>query len=1214
MAILAFLAAERRPVARDHLALLFWPDVEPSKGKANLRRELHNLAQLFPNCWVSEHQAVAFVPSSGTTVDIYALRDFQGEKRWDEAAALLTGEFLEGLYLEANLEFENWLQAERERWRTLAESILTKAIEAHTQRGRYSEAITMSQRRLQLTPWNENAHCQLMRLLAWTGQRGSALRQFDICKQILWNDLGVEPAVETVALYQQIQDGELGVPPQLPAFLTTEGARHAVSRPSFVGRERELSRMTSYLEGALAGKGKVIFVSGGPGRGKTAQLEEFARRAMGSHPELIAASGSCNAYAGIGDPYLPFRDLMAMLSGDVEARWDAGAITRTHAKRLWNAIPFFLEALLDHAPHLLEVLVSSEALLSRALIAENTDGSSILRLRELIKRRQTRSEEVDQTHLFQEVTDLLSAMAKQRPLLLILDDVQWADAASIGLLFHLGRRIVMERNRVLIVCAYRPEEIAFGRNDERHPLAKTLSEFKRAFGDVWIRLETTEQEEGKAFIDAMLDMEPNRLTDDFRAALFQRTAGHPLFTIELLRALRERGYLQKDDNGLWKEGSSLDWALLPARVEAVIEERIERLDPEQRGLLKVASVEGEQFTAQVVAEAQKRLEMTTLRLLSGELERRHRLVSEQAEIQTKQGILSRYRFGHVLYQEFIYQRLSPGERRLLHGEVARAMEKYYEGRLEHLSVQLGRHFSQAGDNRRALPYITTAAEHAARIHANDEAVGHFSHAIELASNTTFDDTSLANLYRGRGLAYETLGELEGARDDFESALLIVHEAGEKQLECRLLIDLGKLWASKDYQRTRDYFEQALKLSRLMDDPAVVAGSLNWMGNWFANAENPVKASEYHQEALEIFEQIADQRGLAITLDLLGIANLLGGDLSASVGYYDQAIQHFQALDDRLRLVSSLIGRGTIVSLSILLATAAAESPPNAGRDIEKAIQITKEIHWPSEEAWAYWSMGLLHTVNGQFGEALEIIQRGLHIASGLGHCEWEVGNYFALGVLYVELLAPVEAQQQLELALKLAQGLGSQYWINHVSGAISAAYYLLDEPERAQVILQNVISPASPMDTMGKRYCWARMAELALIQGNPDRTLDIIERLIRSAPGASSGTVITFLWLLKAEALIAKEDISPAEFLLEAAKVNALKLNERFLLWRVFACLGQLYGLQNHQNQERESYARAIEHIEKLAMTVSDSSLQESFRRRAFQSLEHRYHFEARHF
>ena len=130
-----------------------------------------------------------------------------------------------------------------------------------------------------------------------------------------------------------------------------------------------------------------------------------------------------------------------------------------------------------------------------------------------------------------------------------------------------------------------------------------LAECKRYFGDVWVDLDRAEKDEGRPFVDALLDLETNRLGPSFRRALFQHTGGHPLFAVELLRHMQEQGDLEKDAEGCWIKASSLDWDDLPARVEGVIEERIGRLEAELRETLTAGSVEGEEFTAEVIARA-----------------------------------------------------------------------------------------------------------------------------------------------------------------------------------------------------------------------------------------------------------------------------------------------------------------------------------------------------------------------------------------------------------------------------------------------------------------------------------------------------------------------------------------------------------------------------------------------------------------------------------
>jgi DNA-binding SARP family transcriptional activator len=1204
--LLGYLAAERRAIGREHLALLFWQDEPPSRGRANLRRELYNLAQILPECWGLDRKSVAFVPSADTLVDLGQVLQLEKQERWGEAARLLGGEFLEGLYLEDNREFENWLLAERQRWRARAELILRRVIVGHTRRGRYTDALQHARNLLRLAPWDEETHRQVMRLLAWTGQRGAALRQYETCIQTLWEELDVQPSRETTVLYQGIQTGKLDIPPQLPAFLTEERARHEFERPLFVGREGELARLDAFLDAALAGQGRVIFITGGPGRGKTALLETFAWRAMEKLPNLLVASGKCNAYSGVGDPYLPYRDVMAMLTGDVEARWDAGAISREHARRLWAAYSLVVQLLLDIGPHLLDVFVPSASLLSRSAAAGQEYAPWLPRLREHVKRQGTSTQDVEQSHLFQQVTNILLTVSKTQPLLLILDDIQWADTASISLLFHLGRRLADAESRLLIACAYRPEEVTLSLTSERHPLAKILTEFKRTFGDVWVDLSRVEKTEERRFVDALLDAEPNKLATGFRDALFDRTGGHPLFTIELLRSMQDRGNLIKDADSVWIEGPTLDWEVLPARVEAVIEDRINRLDPELRDILTIASVEGEVFTAQVVAEMRRLPERSVLRRLSQDLEQQHRLVREQEEVFTGLRRVSRYRFGHILFQDYLYKRLSQGEKRLLHGDVAAALELFYEGQLDEMAVKLAHHFQKAGDLVRAFHYFSLAGERAARIYASGQAITHYTRAIQLAERVRPDVVSLARLHRGRGLARETLGEFERAREDHEATLRIADAVGERQtepVEWRALLDLGKLWRSRDYNKARDCFEAALELARRTDDPEVLAISLNWMGNWYANDERPFRAVEYHREALKIVEGWGDRRELAITLDLLGIANLLGGDFNTSIRYYDRAIELFRGLDDHPRLVTSLMGRASISSMMVLLESVPVIPSPDAISDFDEALRIAREIDSVPDQAWAYWSSGLFHTVHGQFGCAHKDLQIGLRIASEIGHREFVVANRFAQGIWYTELFAPDQARRQLEGALTLAKDLHSATMIHLVTGALAAVYLLIDDKQTAQTCLETVISPHTPMDTSGKRYCWLRRAELALVQDDPALALDITDRLIASAPGMSPGRVITFLWKLKAEALAANGCTEDALALLHAAIENAASTGERFLLWRLHASLGRILSTMGNQEAAENEFASARALIDELADTVTDETLRDKFRQGADSSL-----------
>jgi len=494
-----------------------------------------------------------------------------------------------------------------------------------------------------------------------------------------------------------------------------------------VAREQELAELEAALATARSGAGQILFVIGGGGRGKTMLVQEFARQAQIADAELLVVSGYGNAHTGIGDPYLPFREALTMLTGDVEAKWAGGLITADHARRLWEAMPLTIPALVEYAPDLVGSFVPGKGLRERAATFAPADAPWFNQLGALTSA--DAGAKLEQQRIFAQYTAALTAIARQRPLLLFLEDLHWVDSASSGLLFHLSREA--GRSRMLIVGTYRPDEVALSRGEIPHPLADILSELKRWHGDIWLDLGELAPAEGRRFVEAYLDTQPNRLGPEFREALFRRTGGHALFTVELLREMQERGDLRQDEQGQWVEGPAIDWHTLPARVEGVIEKRIQRLEKELQAILTIASVEGEIFTAEVVARVQQLNERGLVQQLSRELDRRHRLVTAQILAWFGQQRLSLYRFRHQLFQHYLYHNLAEMERVYLHEAVGSVLEAIYGEQTEPVAVQLARHFEQAGLREKAVNYLLQAGKRAGRLSANQEAIAHLTKGLAL---------------------------------------------------------------------------------------------------------------------------------------------------------------------------------------------------------------------------------------------------------------------------------------------------------------------------------------------------------------------------------------------------------------------------------------------------------------------------------------------------
>jgi predicted ATPase len=387
-------------------------------------------------------------------------------------------------------------------------------------------------------------------------------------------------------------------------------------------------------------------------------------------------------------------------------------------------------------------------------------------LGDLISRRQSAG--VNQERIFEEYTDVLTEISRTSPLLLILDDLHWADTSSINLLFHLGQRLT--KTPILILCAYRPEDVYVGRQGQAHPLVSVLNEFKRLFGDSGLNLDQGSREDGRQFVDALLDTEPNRLSHDFREQLTRNTRGHPLFTVEILREMQERGDVTHDEAGRWIENPTITWDSLPRRVEGVIEKRVNCLAPQLKDVLVTASVEGEEFTSEVIAQVRNIDEQAMVRMLSQELAKGHNLVRVRGVEQSGDKRLSRYQFSHNLFQKYLYSLLDPVERAYQHQAIGSALERLHQGHTEAIAVHLARHFQAAGVNEKAIQYLKQAGEAAARVYAHAEAIIHYGQAIHLVEQVTISDQDLSALYTQVGRALEL-------NSSFDQALEIYEELG-----------------------------------------------------------------------------------------------------------------------------------------------------------------------------------------------------------------------------------------------------------------------------------------------------------------------------------------------------------------------------------------------------------------------------------------------------
>lgn len=731
----------------------------------------------------------------------------------------------------------------------------------------------------------------------------------------------------------------------------------------FVGREPELRALEQFLGKAAAAKTQVVFVAGEAGAGKSALVAEFVRRAEAADPNVVAAIGECNAQTGAGDAYLPFRQVLTVLSGAQDEKETRNAVNPTNAARLRELVRVSGETLLDVGPDLVGIFVPGAALLAKLATRAAANSKLASKLAERMAKsekdaaRPAPNPNLDQEKIFQQYTEVVQALAREHTLLLILDDLQWADAASLNLLFHLARQL--KESRVLLLGTYRPDDVALGRGGERHPLEPILNELKRYYGEIVIDLGAAQATEGRAFVEALVDAEPNRLDATFRNELFARTEGHPLFTVELLRTLQERGDLVHDAEGKWVTSPTLNWEALPARVEGVIEERIARLEDNLRETLHIGSVIGYEFAAQVVARVQQVQERELLKSLTRELEKRHRLVLEQGEIKVGQQFLSQYRFVHALFQQFLYNELGAGERRMMHGEVAETLEQLYGERAGEIAVQLARHYQEAGDDEKGATYLIRAGDAAQQAYAYAEARGFYAQALEALGR--LPDTDANRRRRVDTLVKQVAVALRSDGPD---------------------VNLGRLKEAESLLRS---------LPPVEGDRERLAYIQYWTGHAYVHRGQPAEAIGYMRQVLAAAQEgVGGPELLAIPASVIGRALWVKGQISEAEALLAQAIEPLATAANWHEWILAVGVRAECLAAQGQVQPAFAEGE-RALRKAEETGTLVGIAQSHLALAIVSWQGGELERMRGEAYQVVQTAEKGgdqFVTAAGLGFASW----------------------------------------------------------------------------------------------------------------------------------------------------------------------------------------------------------------------------------
>ena len=776
-----------------------------------------------------------------------------------------------------------------------------------------------------------------------------------------------------------------------------DAPRQAVDGPELVvGREAELSALQQCWAQAQQGVRQIVMVTGEAGIGKTTLVDAFVAQ-VGASATLWVERGQCIEQHGAGEAYLPLLEALGRLG-----RGPAG-------------VPL-VRVFQQHAPSWLlhlPALVPPEAFEALARRAGGTTRERMLR----------------------ELAEAVEVLTVERPLVLVLEDLHWSDGATLDWLASVARR--REAARLLVLGTYRPVD-AIVREHRVHTVAQDLRLHGQATEVVmspWSTAEVAMYLTQRFGASAL----PAGLVD----VLHQRTDGNPLFVVTVMDALEQQGVVHQAAQGWVLEGG-LEAAQrgVPESLRQLIDRQFTHLSPAEQTVLEAASVAGAEFSAAVLAAAVDAT-VDTVEARCVALARRGQFVGTRGLEEWPDGtVAARYGFLHALYQETIYEQVPVNRRLRWHRQIGMRLEAAYGPRAREVAAELAEHFRRGGDIWRTVQYLQYAGENAQRRSAHQEAISHFTTALELLTGLPetperAQQELTLHLARGPALAIMRGDAAPEVEQLYLRAQALCQQLGESAESLLVLHGLWTIYNARlQIRQARDLGEQYLALA----------------------------------------QQRHDQVALVEAHRTLGTSLFYLGEFLLARQHFEQGVAHYHLQREHFRGVRRGEDPG-VACLAFLVSTLGFLGYPDQARQrAEEARQLAQELAHPYSLAFARYRASLYALFCRQAPTAQALAQEVLDVATPHGF-----PFYAALGTAVRGGALVRQGQGEAGLAL-LRQGLRGLY----TTGTQPAPHWLVWQAELYGYVgqpaegLRLLAEARVQADTTGNYHA---LAELYRLQG-----------------------------------------------------------------------------------------------------------------------------------
>jgi tetratricopeptide (TPR) repeat protein/CHAT domain-containing protein len=826
----------------------------------------------------------------------------------------------------------------------------------------------------------------------------------------------------------------------------------------FVDREKELAEAKKRFKHLADGKPSVLFIAGEVGVGKSALLSQVLLEGVREVPGTATAIGTCNVQLGVSDPYFPFKAIFRSLV------LDTTPLVQPHKEALTVGELVVAELVLAF-PQLLAVLRPDASV-----------GTHLWeRICQRLKIREDKQSElpacVDQTVIFDQMSRMFRQAAKAAPLIIAVDNLHWADESSIALFLHLGCSLVDAR--VLLVGTYRSDLITTGRGGKEHAFRHSVNELRR-YGAHTISLDLStakerDRERIQAFVRTYLDcvLPGHRLPRSFVRRLVDHTGGNPLFLKELVSYAQEKGHIISRE-GRWELPGEVEDFELPESVGAIIEERVAQLSGELRETLTYASVEGADFTAQVLANLQQLDEDKVLTRLVEDLNHSHQLVDERGEHElTPENVLSLFHFRNALTQQHIYQGLGVAQRRRLHKKVGECLEQLYGDKRTDIASHLATHFRIAREWNKALPYAIEAARQATKVYASSEAIRNYKTALELWELTQEKRVELKTaLLLELGDTYKYVAMYDEAVAVYEQIVGMPEVDSSPFVRACALDGIGDVHRARgDYAEALEFYKKVEGIAKGTQDGTLLAEVRTDLADlfyrkWMDNRSKGLKeeASSSRAEAQKHADLVLKESEPLGMWENLRRANITLGNMLLKERRFTEAQQYYtkaaQLAEKHNLAMDSLNNLGELMRRQGRYA----EALKYYGASLDWAVK-TGAVRY---ELLASFNMGIAHLVQQDFERASDLFDKVLDLNKPMRH-RISVVLSLAMKGLAFELQGALPAASELyREALKVVGEADPDTPLAEVYAKLGKMLFAYDEPEPAAYFLKKYLGYSPP--------------------------------------------------------------------------------------------------------------------------------------------------------